>query len=89
MKKVKSSVLRAGSYRELGEFWDSHDLADYWDETKAVEFKITSESEVTYYPLENKLADKITSLAKRKRIPAGKLVNSWIREKLREEVKSP
>ena len=25
---------------EIGEFWDTHDLADYWDETHEVEFQI-------------------------------------------------
>ena len=25
---------------EIGEFWDTHDLADYWDETQEVEFQV-------------------------------------------------
>ncbi|RKU22187.1 hypothetical protein C6503_04260 [Candidatus Poribacteria bacterium] len=25
---------------EIGEFWDTHDLADYWDETHEVEFQV-------------------------------------------------
>ena len=25
---------------EIGEFWDTHDLADYWDETHKVEFQV-------------------------------------------------
>lgn len=25
---------------EIGEFWDTHDLADYWDETEEVEFQV-------------------------------------------------
>ena len=24
---------------EIGEFWDTHSLADYWDETHEVEFQ--------------------------------------------------
>ena len=30
---------------EIGEFWDTHDLADYWDETEEVEFQIDLRSE--------------------------------------------
>ena len=30
---------------EIGEFWDTHDLADYWDETEEVEFQIDLKSE--------------------------------------------
>ena len=25
---------------EIGEFWDTHSLADYWDETHEVEFRV-------------------------------------------------
>ncbi|RLT39977.1 MAG: hypothetical protein DWI57_09265 [Chloroflexi bacterium] len=25
---------------EAAEFWDSHDFADYWDETQEVEFEV-------------------------------------------------
>ena len=29
---------------EIGEFWDTHSLADYWDETHEVEFQINLKS---------------------------------------------
>ena len=29
----KSSISKAQSYTDIGEFWDTHDLADYWDQT--------------------------------------------------------
>ena len=25
---------------EIGEFWDNHSLADYWDETNEVDFQV-------------------------------------------------
>jgi len=50
MRKSKSSISNATSYEEIGEFWDSHDLSDYWDRTKPVEFDIDISSEVTYIP---------------------------------------
>ena len=25
---------------EIGEFWDTHDLADYWDETEEIDFQV-------------------------------------------------
>ena len=30
---------------EIGEFWDTHSLADYWGETHEVEFQINLKSE--------------------------------------------
>ena len=29
---------------EIGEFWDTHSLADYWDETYEVEFTVNLKS---------------------------------------------
>lgn len=40
LKKAKSSISKAQSYKEIGEFWDSHDLADYWDQTEPAEFEV-------------------------------------------------
>ena len=31
--------------KEIGEFWDTHSLADYWDETHEVEFQVNLKSE--------------------------------------------
>jgi hypothetical protein len=40
---------KATSYKEIGDFWDTHDLADSWNKTKEASFKVDIESEVTYY----------------------------------------
>ena len=30
---------------EIGEFWDTHSFADYWNETHEVEFQVNLKSE--------------------------------------------
>jgi tetratricopeptide (TPR) repeat protein len=40
MKENKTSISGAQSYEEIGEFWDSHDLDDYWDQTHPAEFDV-------------------------------------------------
>lgn len=45
MSKNKSSISQASSYRAIGEFWDTHDLTDYWDQTYPVEFEIDIQEE--------------------------------------------
>jgi len=52
MNRDRSSISKARSYKEIGEFWDSHDLSDYWEQTQPVEFEIDIQHEVTYYPLD-------------------------------------
>ena len=40
MVENTSSISNAKSYREMGEFWDSHDLGEVWDETEEITFKV-------------------------------------------------
>ncbi|MEK7670952.1 MAG: CopG family antitoxin, partial [Bacteroidota bacterium] len=63
MAKRKSSISKASSCEEIGEFWDTHDLGDYWSKTRRVKFDVKIESEVMYYPVEKSLSEKIQSLA--------------------------
>jgi hypothetical protein len=84
MKKAKSSISQAQSYKEIGEFWDSHDLADYWDRTEPVEFEVDIISQVRYYPLDKVLAEKISEIAHNRGISSETLLNLWIQEKLQE-----
>lgn len=39
-KKNLSSISNASSYEEIGEYWDTHSLADHWEETSEVDFEI-------------------------------------------------
>ena len=85
MRRSKSSISKAQSYREMGEFWDSHDLADYWDQTEPVEFEVEIESEATYFPVETTLSAKLVSIAKQRGGSPETLLNLWVQEKVREE----
>ena len=89
MRKSKSSISNSTSYEEIGEFWDSHDLSDYWDKTKPVDFDINISSEVTYYPVEADLSKCIASIAKRKGVSAETPLNLWLQERVRKEGDRP
>jgi len=84
----KSSISKAQSYREMGEFWDTHDLSDYWDQTHPVEFEIDIQSEIMYYPLEVTLSDKMRSVAEQRGVSPETLINLWVQEKLLQETAS-
>jgi hypothetical protein len=85
MKKNKSSISKARSYQQIGEFWDNHDLSEYWDQTRPVKFEVDIQSEITYYPLESSLSAKVRSIAKRRGISPETLLNLWVQEKLRKQ----
>ena len=85
MKKNKSSISRARSYVAIGEFWDKHDLGDYWAKTRRVKFDVVSEPEATYYPVAKELSEKIQSQARKEGVPSYTLVNTWLDQKLKEK----
>jgi len=86
MSKSKSSISKAQSYKEIGEFWDTHDLAEYWEQTQPVEFELDIQSEVTYYPLDATLSSKVRSIAKQRGVSPETLLNLWVQEKLQQEM---
>lgn len=51
---------------EAADFWDTHSLADYWEQTKEVYFEIEIEEEPRYIALERNLAKKLIHWPKRK-----------------------
>jgi hypothetical protein len=86
MPKSKATISKASSYQEIGEFWDTHDLSDYWDQTKPAEFEVDIQSEVIYYPVEMRLSAQITNLAKQRGVSPETLLNLWLQEKLGKEI---
>ncbi|MGH7901971.1 MAG: CopG family antitoxin [Thermodesulfobacteriota bacterium] len=85
MKRSKSSISEARSYKEIGAFWDTHDLAKYWEQTQPIEFEIDIKSETTYYPLDKALSAKIRSIARKKGVSPGTLLNLWVQEKIQKQ----
>jgi hypothetical protein len=49
MKRNKSSISKASSYKAVGEYWDSHDLSKEWSKTKKVDFDVKIETKAIYY----------------------------------------
>lgn len=84
MARSKSSISKAQSYKEIGEFWDTHDLSEHWDKTVPVEFQVDVQSELTYYPVETALSSKLRSIAERRGVSPETLLNLWLQEKVSE-----
>lgn len=84
MKKNRSSISKARSYAQIGEYWDEHDLSDVWGKTRKVAFEVVAEPEATYYPIEKGLSEKIQSVARKQGVSSGTLVNLWLEQKIKE-----
>ncbi len=82
MKDRKSSISKARSYEEMGEYWDTHSLDEVWDQTKLAEFEVDIKSDKRYYPIEKTLSEKLTQIARAQGVSAETLINLWIQEKI-------
>ncbi len=67
---------------EAAEFWDSHDLTDYWDLTKEAQFEVDIQRRVFLTALEPELAKKLVARAREQGVSTETLINVWLTEKL-------
>ena len=77
-----TSISKASTYEEIGEFWDTHSLADYWDQTYEVEFEVRSPRHHRI-SIEADLFDRIADEARHRGVSSETLINLWIAERLR------
>ena len=88
MAEGKTSISNAGTLREIGEYWDTHDLAEHWDETHEVHFDVELEPSVTYFALDKNLAERLREAAKQHGVSAETLLNVWVQEHVASEPRS-
>ena len=85
MRKNKTSISKKSSYQEIGEFWDTHDLSDFWEQTKSARFEVDIQTQRVYYPVDSKLSESISEVARRRGISPETLINLWLSEKIEKE----
>ena len=73
------------SYQEAAEFWDTHDLGDYWDLTREAHFEVDIQQRVFLTALEPELAKKLAARARKQGISTETLINLWLSERLNSE----
>jgi hypothetical protein len=82
MKRNRSTLSKAASYREIGAFWDMHDLSESWQQTKPVRMSVSVEPEADYYGVDHELSEKLLRVANKRGVSAQTPVNLWLQEKL-------
>jgi ribonuclease D len=64
------------------DFWDKHDLADYWKDTKEVKADVKVPPTPRYISLEKEIAKFIAKIARDQHVTPETLVNLWLKERL-------
>ncbi len=76
-----SSISQGETLEEIGEFWDTHSLDDYWDKTREVEFEVRA-AQRRRVTLEPKIYKELEAQARVRGVVPETLVNLWLAEKL-------
>ena len=66
---------------EAAKFWDMHDSGDYEEYFKDVECEVDIKRRVYEVTVDSDLYEKVSRIARRRRIPTERLINRWLREK--------
>ena len=76
-----TSISKARTLEEIADFWDTHSLADYWDQTHEVEFEVRAKRRrrVTLDPA---IYARVETWAHTRGILPETLVNLWLAERL-------
>ena len=66
----------------MAEFWDTHSLADYENETYEVEMSFAPSARRTYIGIEPELLEELRRIARERRVSLQTLVNVWLRQRV-------
>jgi len=80
-KTASTGISKANTLEEIGDFWDSHSLADHWDETHEVAFDVRAQRRrrITIDP---ELYVKVEAQARTRGLLPETLINIWVSERL-------
>ena len=78
-----TNISKAKTLEEIAEFWDTHSLADYWDQTHEVEFEVRAKRR-RRITLDPDVYAQVEAQAHTRGILPETLVNLWLIERLQE-----
>lgn len=81
--REQTSISKARTIEEIADFWDTHSIDDYWDQTHEVQFEIRVKKRrrVTIAP---EVYTQIEAQARSRGILPETLVNLWLAERLQK-----
>ena len=80
----KNKSKHFNTYEAAAEWFNGHDMTDFEDELKPVDFKFDLRKNRDWVELEREIAVHLRKLAIEKKIPTRILVNQMLKESLRE-----
>ena len=84
-KKLKFPDFNKMTYEEEANWWDTHDLGDYWDQMKEVDMVFDLEKpkeETLILRLQKDTKEKLEKVAKKKGVNVSSLARLWLTQRL-------
>jgi len=78
----EDKTLDFKTYEEAAEWFNAHDMSDYEEKFRPVDFHFDLRKNREWVELEREIAKDVRNLAKKQNIPTRKLVNELLRERL-------
>ena len=73
------------NYEDMAAFWETHSLADYWDQTEAATFEVTPEARRRYLvAVDREVLARVQRLAHMRGVSSESLINLLLEQRLRE-----
>lgn len=79
------TIPEMSSYEEIADFWDTHSLADYWEQTEPTDFEIDSNARRRYLvALDPELLQQVRKLAHSRGLSTESLVNLLLEQRIHQ-----
>jgi len=78
-----TNISKASSVEEIADFWDTHSLDDYWDQTREVEIEVRA-TRRRRIALDPEVYVQVEAEARTRGIMPETLVNLWLMDRLQE-----
>jgi len=83
-----SSISKARTLEEIAEFWDTHSLADFDDQTYEVDMTFDPAARRSVVSIEPELMEELRRVARERRVSTQTLVNLWLRQRI-DQIQTP
>ena len=71
------------SLESIADFWDTHSLADYWEQTEPVEFEFDPQARRRYLiAVDPDVLARVQTVARQKGLATESLINLWLEQRL-------
>ena len=89
MKKSKKDPIpqHFNSTEEAGDFWDLHDLTDYWDQTSETDLRFNLKRTHYFIGIVPKIAKELQRISEAEGVSSETMANLWLQEKLQQKMK--